>query len=124
MPDLIQCLKDAYSENPAAALNLLPELFQAADEGRIVELPCKPGTTVYVYRDTFGGLYGYGIFDKILPCRVISFSKTKQRATVKLEFWTHQKRIRKRYPISAFGFTVFTTREAAESALKEREHNG
>jgi hypothetical protein len=38
MPDIIQRLRDAYAENPAKALDLLPELFQAADERKIVEL--------------------------------------------------------------------------------------
>lgn len=47
MPDIIQRLKDAYTENPAKALDLLPELFQDADEGKIIELPCKVGDTIW-----------------------------------------------------------------------------
>lgn len=39
MSDLIQRLRAAYTENPASALKLIPEVLQAADEGRIVELP-------------------------------------------------------------------------------------
>ena len=39
MPDLIQRLRDAYTENPASALKLIPEVLQAADEGLVVELP-------------------------------------------------------------------------------------
>ena len=39
MSDIIQRLRDAYTENPASALKLLPELFQAVDEGWIAELP-------------------------------------------------------------------------------------
>jgi len=44
MSDIIQRLKDAYSENPAKALELLPELFKAADNGKIVVLPYSPLT--------------------------------------------------------------------------------
>lgn len=39
MPDIIQRIRDAYSDNPATALKLLPELFKAVDDGKIVELP-------------------------------------------------------------------------------------
>lgn len=39
MSDLIQRLRDAYTENPASALKLIPEVLQAADDGWIVELP-------------------------------------------------------------------------------------
>ena len=46
MPDIIQRIKDAYAENHAKALKLLPELFQAADEGKIVVLPCKVGDRI------------------------------------------------------------------------------
>ena len=44
MPDIIQQIRDAYAENHAKALKLLPELFQAADEGKIIEAPTQ---TVY-----------------------------------------------------------------------------
>jgi len=39
MPNIIQRLKDTYSENPAKALEMLPKLFKAVDNGKIVELP-------------------------------------------------------------------------------------
>lgn len=38
MPDIIQHLKDAYSENPAKALELLPELFKQYNDGKIVNV--------------------------------------------------------------------------------------
>lgn len=42
MSDIIQRLRDAYAENPASALKLLPKLFQTADSGKIMEaLPTK-----------------------------------------------------------------------------------
>lgn len=37
MSDLIQRIRDAYAENPASVLKLLPELFQAAYNGKIME---------------------------------------------------------------------------------------
>ena len=39
MNDIIQRLRSAYTENPASALKLIPEVLQAADEGLVVELP-------------------------------------------------------------------------------------
>ncbi|MDD3231580.1 MAG: hypothetical protein PHE09_20580 [Oscillospiraceae bacterium] len=41
MTDIIQRLKDTYAENHAKALKLLPELFELADEGKIIELPYR-----------------------------------------------------------------------------------
>ena len=41
MDNIIQRLKDAYSENPAKVLELLPKLFNEVDEGKIVVLPDK-----------------------------------------------------------------------------------
>jgi len=46
MPDIIQRLKDAYAENPAKALELLPELFKQYDDGLIPVLPCKVGDSI------------------------------------------------------------------------------
>lgn len=37
MPDIIQRIRDAYADNQATALKLLPELFKAVDDGKIVE---------------------------------------------------------------------------------------
>lgn len=43
MPDIIQRLRDACTEGNYARIirKLLPELFQAADEGKIIELPYR-----------------------------------------------------------------------------------
>lgn len=41
MPDILQRLRDAYEENPASALKLLPELFKEIDENRVAGLSCK-----------------------------------------------------------------------------------
>lgn len=47
MSNLLQTLRDTYLTNPAAALNMLPELFKQYDEGLIKVLPCKVGELVY-----------------------------------------------------------------------------
>ena len=56
MSDLIQRLRSAYTENPASALKLIPEVLQAADDGWIVELPCKPNNAYWHRNYDTGGL--------------------------------------------------------------------
>lgn len=46
MPDLIQAIRDAYELNPTEALEMMPKLFQAVDDGKIVELPSKSDETI------------------------------------------------------------------------------
>lgn len=49
MDNIINQLESAYSKNNMAKIkNLLPELFKQADNGLIIELPCKVGDMVYV----------------------------------------------------------------------------
>lgn len=100
MSDIIQRLKDAYAENPAASLKLLPELFQAADEGRIVEAPIQ---TVYELEGVWCRICRanhYRIKKKLLG-EDIFFSEEAAKA--------RENCLRER------------EREAAEAALKERE---
>lgn len=91
MDNIIQRLKDAYSENPAKALELLPELFHQYQEGKIVELPCALGTTVYFPVDK-------GTKYEMVMCKSFELSDVK-----------------------SLNKTVFLTREAAEKALRECE---
>ena len=93
MPDLIQQIRDTYSTDKAAALNMLPELFQQYDEGLIKVLPCKVGDTIYRVNQIFGE---YSISEEKFYDNNIRFN------------WF-------------FGKTVFLTREAAEATLKERK---
>lgn len=51
---VIQDLRDAYAENPAKALDMLPKLFETVDERKIIELPCKVGDVVYALNYTTG----------------------------------------------------------------------
>lgn len=50
MPDIIQQIREALAtgENADILHTLLPELLKAADEGKIVELPCKAGDKGYI----------------------------------------------------------------------------
>lgn len=113
MPDIIQQIRDTYSTDKAAALNMLPELFQQYDDGKIVELPCKVGDTVYLNHPYWGDLckgFVYQITDTTYWDCCIS----AKSALVGKEFSATQS-------FSDFGKTVFLTRESAEAALKERE---
>lgn len=47
MPNLLQTLRDTYTENPAKVLNMLPKLFKQYDEGLIKVLPCRIGTKLW-----------------------------------------------------------------------------
>ena len=106
---IIDQLKIYYAENPAKALNLLPELFRQADEGKIVELPCKVGDTVYAENP-------YGKADFVPKERFVEPWKVKHvGVTMECSGWG------KEVDFDQFSKTVFLTREAAEKALKESE---
>lgn len=143
MPDLIQRLKDAYIANPASALKMLPKLFQAADDGRVVELPCKVGDKVFVWSKTIP-THEAEEFDEdgngpdFVEAKIISIRKNSKGWFVKFSVYLHWQDtvhdpecgdydefvLKSRYftfPAGSIGRTVFLTREAAEAALKERE---
>lgn len=87
------------------------EITKAEAEGRLLVLPCKVGDTVYL-RD-------------LTPCKVLGISIGHYTRTVAIEL-NDGDRIPRWQPrgFDEFGVSVFTTREAAETALKERENNG
>lgn len=81
------------------------ELMQAKKDGRLAEIPCKVGDTVYV---TFGKEYRPYVVDRIhilANCNV----QVRMRHSVTETLWL---------PASKFGKTVFFTTEEAEAALK------
>lgn len=96
-----------WSQN-IGALRYVIELVKAEQEGRLLAMPCKAGDTVYL-RD-------------LTPCKVIGISIGHYTRTVTIEF-NDGDRIPNWQPrgFDEFGVSVFTTREAAEAALKERE---
>ena len=93
MNNILTSIKESFLENNMAKIkNLLPELFRQADEGKIVELPCKVGTKLWhIYDKDKGPQECYASEDNIFLIA---------------------KRINE---------MVFFTREAAEKALKESE---
>lgn len=115
MPDLIQRLRDTYASNPAAALKMIPEVIQAEEDGKIVELPCKVGDTVYFIKSAFS-MAAFPIEAKHVSIRGIDCDGEVMYAAI-----TSYNKIERRFTSNDIGKTVFLTREAAEQALKERE---
>lgn len=107
---IIQDLRDAYQRNPAEALNMLPRLFEAADEGKIIELPCKVGDTVYTAFGKEDKRYKYGV--RIQPVEITEIRMYEYDGEVETEF-------NGAFLLSDFGVDVFTTHKAAEEALKK-----
>lgn len=105
MSNILQTLQTTYQQNPAAAISLLPELFQAVEEGKVIELPCKQYETVYYLLD--GRVY-------------IGWYLAKAGDATHLIL---QDRIEMGICWVTDGYW-FLTRESAAQALKEREKNG
>lgn len=80
----------------------------AAEQGLLVKLPCKPGDTIYYVAD-----------GKITEKHVIGFLYTNQLYIVTEEFNFN-------CPAALIGHALFITREEAEAKLKEMEgsHDG
>lgn len=110
---IIDQLKIYYAENPAKALNLLPELFKAEKDGLIIELPCKVGDTVYRVVTLVSGK------SLIVEGKMIEYAINRSG---KEFYFSEETRYHDIWCDSEyFGKTVFLTREAAEKALKESE---
>lgn len=116
MPDIIQQIREALAagENADILHTLLPELLKAADEGKIVGLPCKVRDKGYILIPSYStGSQLLGI----LPAPI---------EIVEMAVWGIEIRNGSiwvtdgdRYS-GELGKTVFFTREEAEKALKER----
>lgn len=133
MSDIIQRLRDAYAENPAAALKLIPEVLQAHDEGKIVELLDIPmNKTLYwiwgneIMPIRYKGING-GFVDKNKKFHITYRMTTKKER--KFPYTWHRKPGVNTIPAGNERFfcegdickSIFLTRSAAEKALKERE---
>jgi hypothetical protein len=132
MPDIIQQIRDTYATDKAAALNMLPELFQAAEDGKIVELPSiKLYKTLYwIWGDEimpvkYMGIH-HGTVDKTGKYHVVCRMHIKKDRTFfhNKRSFTYEAGDERWFYADDIGKTVFLTREAAEAALKERESNG
>ena len=103
----------AYED--AMTLERAQELAQAEMDGRLVVLPCRLGGTVYANFALRGDYLREK--DKPYPCEVVFIGISKE------PFLHIQFKNGRIFPVkfSEVGKTVFTTREAAEAALKEQE---
>lgn len=108
MSNILQTLLATYQQNPAAALSLLPDLFQAVEDGRVIELPCKVGDVLYWY-NRFGNAVHDG---KVYEIKISSFGFDLELRTAEKQRFLRESE------------KCYSTREAAEQELKEREKNG
>lgn len=93
-------------------LDSVSEWYDAHKEGRLVVLPCKVGDTLYEI-----DLPEYGV----IVCKVM-WMILKNDVSVQVEVTDgHGLGSGYCFELSDFGKTVFLTREAAETARKERE---
>lgn len=112
--------------------------------GRLLELPCKVGSTIFVdlntlpFTDMEYSEEEQSEIPKFLPARVVSYRKNARTTFMKIAVsanWLYEwidpetgpdsayyeKERYFSYPISAIGKTLFLSEEAAEAALKEME---
>lgn len=105
------------------ALNRLAEYEDLEEQGKLLELPCAVGDTVYQHMIVGVDKIKRKPIYEISEAVVFKFSLS----SCGLCFWTettdrgkHQNEV----PLSAFNKSVFLTREEAEAALKEVEVMG
>lgn len=106
-------VESAFSDDTSKA-ERIRELLKADKDGRVVELPCKVGDTVYCCN---GSKY-------IIDFEVVGFSVDDTGAwLIHAEHHDDEKSTSYGYSLDTdkIGKTVFLTREAAEAALNARE---
>ena len=110
-PEEVTALWESNQELKKEALPIL----QAKVQDRLVILPCGLGETVYANFAICGDYLREN--DKPYPCEVVFIGLSKE------PFLHIQFKNGRIFPVkfSEVGKTVFTTREAAEAALKEQE---
>lgn len=108
MSNILQTLLATYQQNPAAALSLLPDLFQAVEDGKIVELPCRVGDVLY-WRSRFGNAVHQG---KVYEIKISSFGFDLGLRTAENQMFLRESE------------KCYSTRDAANQALREREKGG
>ena len=110
-PEEVTALQASNQELKKEALPIL----QAKVQGRLVILPCGLGETVYANFAIRGDYLREK--DKPYPCEVVFIGLSKE------PFLHIQFKNGRVFPVKfcEVGKTVFTTREAAEAALKEQE---
>lgn len=119
MPELYDNLRFDEANALTDALNRLADYEDAEAEGRLIVLPVKVDDTIW---------YHFSLSDKrILPfirrakVKEIFFHK-KMTLAIEVELVdAKEKGIIRYFHAQDFGKTVFTSREAAEAALKEAQ---
>lgn len=91
---------------------------KAEQKGRLVELPCKVGDTVY-YLTGNPSLSAKPAFNRVEQDRVDGFYFDERSLQIRLHFFHGNHGT-----YGFFGKTIFLTREEAEAALKERYNDG
>ena len=110
-PEGVAALQASNQELKKEALPIL----QAKVQDRLAELPCRLGGTVYANFALRGDYLREK--DKPYPCEVVFIGLSKE------PFLHIQFKNGRVFPVKfcEVGKTIFTTREAAEAALKEQE---
>jgi DNA-binding Xre family transcriptional regulator len=116
LTEMLEGMKGACAE----ALTLAIETLQKHKDGLCITLPCKVGDTVYVDTRTF--MYGDRNGRRHAEGLVTSFV-FGHRNFIKFHIFSPYVKHYKvfKYPLSAFGKTVFLTREEAEAALRKEQ---
>ena len=95
-------------------LDKLAHYEDLEEAGRLIELPCAVGDTVWVVTRVFNGKE---IVNSIESRKIDGFFGNRFNPS----FMISKEQYRISFASSEFGKTVFLTREEAEAALKERE---
>lgn len=98
----------------------LAEYEDMEEQGKLLRLPCKVGDTVYQHMIVGVDMSIHKPIYEIAEAIVFKFSLD----SFTLCFWTQtieKGKQQNELPLSAFGKSVFLTREEAEDALKELE---
>lgn len=82
--------------------------------GRLIELPCKIGDTVYSF--SFNIVYPFTVNGFEINKYEVEFKGSYCGEEKSLEYWSI------RFPVSKIGKTVFLTKEETEAALKGVEN--
>ncbi len=85
------------------------------EQGRLIELPCAVGDTVYSF--SFNIVYPFTVNGFEINKNGVEFKGSYCGEEKSLEYWSI------RFPVSKIGKAVFLTPEEAEAALKGAEHD-
>ena len=88
----------------------LARLEDLEEQGRLIELPCKIGDTVYSF--SFNIVYPFTVNGFEINKYGVEFKGSYCGEEKSLEYWSIH------FPVSKIGKSVFLTREEAEAALK------